>query len=109
MTEAEFIDALVARINPQLDIPWVPEDIEATWIRRAVSLLSPLVTDDIRAFILDAADGLDDAELARLENILVAYLNTVIDFPVLGETTEAMILRPIVGAVLDLAKKGLSL
>lgn len=109
MSEKEFASALANRINLQLDIPFLSEDQELRYILWMVEKLAPHIPASTREFVLDASDGLSDAEIARAEDFLVGFLNSTIDIPLLPESAEAALIRPVVGAVLDLAREGLSL
>jgi len=109
MTDADFQAALVARINLQLDLPYFTEAQEAAMIGWLVGKVAHHIPDSIKQFVLDAADGIDEAELGRLEDVLVGVLNTYVDIPWIPESAEAQLLRPVVQAVLDLAKRGGSL
>jgi len=109
MTSAQFEAALVARINLQLDLPYFTEPQEAAMIGYLVGKVARFIPESIRTFILEAADGIDEAELSRLEDVLVSVLNQYIDMPWVPEAAEAELLRPVVQAVLDLAKQGISL
>ena len=109
MTEQEFSAALTDRINLQLDLPWLTEAQEALAIRWCIDQVARYIPIPTREFILDASDGLSDAEIARLIDTLVNFLNAKIDIPWMPETVEEQMLRPIVTAVLQLAKNGVSL
>ena len=109
MTDHDFNAALTARINVHLDLPFLSEEQEAVAIAWCVNLIGPRIPDSIKTFVLDAADGLSAEELGRLEDILVNVLNDRIDIPWMTESMEASLLRPVVQAVLDLAKTGLSI
>ncbi|MCP4510880.1 MAG: hypothetical protein GY826_31300 [Fuerstiella sp.] len=108
MTNPEFAGALSERINLQLDLPWLNEAQEGAAIRWCIDQVAHLIPDSIKSFILDASDGLSSEELKRLEDTLVAYLNEKIDIPWMPESVEEQLLRPIVQAILDLAKQGMS-
>ena len=101
--------ALVEQINVQLDIPWLNDAQEATVIRWAVRWLVPLIPPSVIVFLVSAVDGIDAGERQRLEDVLVAFLNSKIDFPVISESSEEAILRPIVRAVMNLAAEGAGL
>ena len=109
MTTAEFEAALVARINLQLDLPYFTEEQEASMISWLVSKVAGHIPESIRTFILEAADGISDGELKPLEDVLVGVLNQYIDMPWIPEAAEAQLLRPVVQAVLDMARQGVSL
>ena len=71
--------------------------------------LVPMIPPSVIVFLVSAVDGIDAAERQRLEDVLVAFLNSKIDFPVISESSEEAILRPIVRAVMDLAAEGAGL
>lgn len=109
MTDTEFAQALTIKLNLELGLPFLSEEQEEAAIRWCVDRTVHLIPDSIRQFILDAADGLSDEELGRLEDVLVAALNARIDVPWLPEHTEANVIRPVVQAVLGLAREGESI
>ena len=109
MTDQALRDALVARINLSLDLPFIGEDTERVAIEWVVDKVVPLIPESIRQFVLDAADGVSDDELKRLEDVLVNVLNTYIDIPWMPESIEAQLIRPVVQSVLDVARPGVSL
>lgn len=109
MTEQDFQQVLVASINLQIDLPFIDEAQEAAAIAWVVERVAPLIPESIRQFVLDAADGVSEEELGRLEDVLVNVLNNYIDMPWIPESVEAQLLRPVVQAVLSNAKAGVSL
>lgn len=109
MSNEEFIQSLVTRLNVQLDLPFVGEEFEAEILHWAVEKIVPMIPDSIRDFVLSAADGIDANELNRLEDVLVNVLNEYIDIPWVPEQLEPGLFRPVVEAILDYAKMGLSL
>lgn len=109
MTDQDFAVALANRINTELNIPFLSEDQEGELILWVVRKVAPMIPPSIRTFVMDAADGISLDELGRLEDTLVAVLNQFVDIPLLPESAEAALFRPVVGAILDLAKQGLSL
>jgi hypothetical protein len=109
MSEQEFAVALAKRVNVELNIPFLDEAQEGELILWTVQKLAPLIPESIRDFVMNAADGIDSSELGRLEDVLVSVLNQYVDIPLLPESAEAALIRPVVQAVLDLAKQGLSL
>lgn len=109
MTNQEFISALTARLNVQINLPFLNEAQEAVAIEWCISRIVVFIPDSIRDFILDASDGLSLDELNRIESILVAVIAGKIDIPWVPESLEPGLIRPVVQAVLDLARKGVSL
>jgi hypothetical protein len=109
MPDSDFVLALAKRINVSLDIPFLSETQEQVYILWMVGKVAPRIPQSIKDFIFDAADGISPEELGRLEDVLVNVLNQYIDLPILGESAEAMLIRPVVSAVLDLASDGLSI
>lgn len=109
MTDDAFEVALAARINTELNVPFLNEDQEQVAILWALKILVPLIPQSLRQFVMDAADGIDQDEQERLAGVLVAVLNQHIDIPFMTEPMEKLLLRPIVMAVLDLALKGRSI
>ena len=109
MSETEFAIALAKRINVSLDVPFLNETQEEAYILWVIRKAVPYIPDSTRQFVMDASDGLSSDELARIEDFLVVVLNQYVDIPIVPESVEATLIRPVVGAVLDLARQGLSL
>ena len=98
--------ALVQKLNLELDVPFLDEVQEAAAIQWVVQNMAGLLPESLLNFILDASDGLDEVELNRHLDVFVGFLNSKVDIPWMSEGMEAQLLRPVVRAILDMAKVG---
>jgi hypothetical protein len=106
---AADITHLAAQLNASLDIPWVPESFEQKWIEWVLIKVISVVPADVVAFIVDAADGLTEPEIAEYEVAITDLVNKLVDLPVLSESMEAAIIRPVVNQLLSFAVQGKAL
>lgn len=106
---AELLERLVSQLNMELDFPWVSETQEAAVIRWVLQRVSAILPESVLILMADAADGLDDEEIQRMEDIVVKTLNVWCDIPLLPESAEEKVIRPIVRSVLALATEGAEL
>ena len=110
MTDKEFRNELVSRINLSLDLPFIGEETEGVAIAWVVDVTLPMLPDVIKGFILDAADGLTQEELKHHENKLVEELwKRYFDIPWIPKSIEIQLLRPVVRSILANALPGESL
>lgn len=101
----EFIDRVVPQLNAEIDFPWANEQQEADVIRMAVTKMANILPLGLLDFMTSAADGLDDAEIKRWEDLFVNFLNERVDVPWMPEGMEAAVLRPLVSALLAFARE----
>lgn len=109
VTDPVLVEALVKRINVELDVPYFSEATEARAIRWVVDKTIVGLDDEIVEFLHDVADGISENEKRLLENMAVKFINSQIDVPFVPESLEETIIRTVVSAVLDLALSGSSL
>lgn len=100
---------LASKLNVELNVPFVPESVEQKWIEWFLTRIVQVVPSDIVAILVDAADGLDEAELRTTEDKLVSLANKLIDIPMLPESIEDSLIRPIVRQLLTYATEGRAL
>jgi hypothetical protein len=103
------IQHLAAQLNATFDVPFIPEHVEQIWIEWVLAKVLTVIPADIVRFVVDASDGLTEAEIAKYEVSLTSLVNSIIDLPVLTESMEAAIIRPIVNQLLSFAVKGKAL
>ena len=109
MTAKEFAEKITAALNLQLDIPLLSEDQEAVLIGFLVHQVAPLIHEDLRPFLLDAADGLSEDEIARHSSVIAAVLNRYVNIPYVPEAAEHAMIRQVVSAILAFAASGSSI
>jgi hypothetical protein len=106
---AADITYLATQLNATLDIPWVPESFEQKWIEWVLAKAILVIPEDLIAFIVDAADGLTEPEIAEYEVTITNLVNKLVDLPVLSESMEYALIRPVVNQFLSFAVQGKAL
>lgn len=106
MLNQKVIDELVAKINFELDVPFVPEGQEERVIRWAVGLVSPHIPVWVLGFMSSLSDGLTMDELELHLEEIVRQVNGFLDIPWVPETIEASLIRPVVRHLLEYALAG---
>lgn len=100
---------IATQVNAQLDIPWVPEAMEQIWIEWGIGKILGVIPSSIISMLADATDGLTADEISKYETIITDLANGIIDIPVLPETIEFTLIRPIVRQLLQFAAVGNSM
>jgi hypothetical protein len=103
------ISHLAAQLNLTFDVPFIPEAVEQKWLEWVLAKAVAVIPAEIVRFIIDAADGLSEPEIAKYEVELTNLVNQIIDLPVLTESMEAAIIRPVVNQLLSFAVQGKAL
>jgi hypothetical protein len=106
---AADITHLAAQLNASLDIPWVPESFEQKWIEWVLTKVISIIPAEVVECIVAAADGLTESEIAEYEVAITDLVNKLVDLPMLSESMEAAIIRPVVNQLLSFAVKGKAL
>lgn len=100
---------IASQLNATLDVPWIPEAVEQKWIEWILGKIASIIPEKVIEAVVNAADGLTPEEIADLENTLVPLANKVIDLPMIPESVEESLIRPVVKALLSFAVQGQSL
>ena len=95
MDDTALIDSLTRIANRNIDFPLIGENLEAELMRPAIAELLPWVPDSVRPYLVDAADGITDAERQDMQSVM---LNNVVSD--LTRKTP-LILRGVVRPVLE--------
>ena len=103
MLTKESVDALVIKLNAELNIPFATEGQEERILRWAVNLVSAVLPEWVVPFLESAADGLSALDIIQHEETLIKELNKLIDIPYIPEAMEAAVIRPVVHAILEYA------
>jgi len=103
MLTKESVDALVIKLNAELNLPFATEGQEARIIRWAVNLVSVVLPEWVVPFLESAVDGLSPLDILQHEETLVTELNKLIDIPYIPEVMETAVIRPVVHAILEYA------
>ncbi len=109
VTDPVLVEALVNRINVELDVPYFSEASEAKAIRWVVDKVVVGLDDEVVQLLHDVSDGISEAEKNRLVSMAVRFINQRVDAPFIPEALEETIIRTVVTAVFDLALKGSAL
>jgi len=113
--DEELIDAGVPAINRRVDIWRLDEEAEASWIRSGLVVVVPYIPQAVRPILLDAADGLDDAEVQKhssktLDDAVAAATEHL---PSWVQSVVAPVIRtqlaPFVNALFEFAQQGFAL
>lgn len=100
---------MVKRINEELDVPFIPESMEAIAISWAVDRIYPAIPDWVLPNLYNSLDGLNEDELADLQKVVVQEVNKRVDIPYMPEAIESQLIAAVVDALLSFAVKGKSL
>jgi len=100
---------VASQLNVAFDIPFVPESMEQAWLVWILDKSVPVIPIDIWDFIADASDGLTVEDQQRHEDAIVIAVNKLIDLPVIPESVEEALIRPVIHSLLQYAVKGASL
>ncbi len=92
---------LVRLLNTVTDIPFLTEDMEASFFENAVTLLDgkmeELLPDSMknamRRFLNNSDEGIDGKEASAFSANLVSTLNKGINLPLLNEEQEKMMIQ----------------
>ena len=110
MSNEEFIETLVTRLNEAIDVPLLGEEAEARMLRYIVTKAEPLIPPEWRPVMLSVADGIDSTELDRAERYFAHACNATIDIPWVPETQEAtLVWNPLASMLRGYAEAGLAL
>lgn len=99
MNYQELKDAFYAKVNAQLDIPFVSESTEEKLIKQMLSGIIDHVPVDLLPLLIASVDGLTADELKEHEGKLVSFINSKVDIPYLSEGLEQHIIRQILAVV----------
>lgn len=97
------IDDLVRKINENLDIPLVPEEVEAKGILWLVEKCTPHIPEWAIAAMATVADGVTMDELKTLAEVLTTEINKALDIPGAPEFVEEKLIGLVVNGLLEYA------
>ncbi len=106
---AEDIKHISTQINAEFNIPWVTEGMEQLWIEWCIAKVLSVVPAEVVKFLADASDGLSEAEIAAYEVSITDAANLIIDLPLMPDSIEGALIRPIVNQLLAFAAKGMAI
>ena len=99
MNVVELKASIYAKLNLQVDLPFIDEDREEVIIQSVASGLVDSLPVELLPLLLDASDGITQREYDANREAVVAYINSKIDVPYLMESAEARL----IGILLDAA------
>ena len=106
MTLPEFTHQLATKLNAELNIPWIDEDEEQQYLEAGIGLIAMRIPVGLRKVIVDAADGLTEAEIELHKGVLAEELAKLIDNKRVPNWIERYGAELIIDAVLNFARKG---
>lgn len=106
LTNEQNLEAVVDAINKELNLPIIGEEGEAVGIRFILVRIAPVIPAEVLGFIGDAADGLDETELKKMEDYVVSKAVDIVGLPWLPRPMKDAIVRPVIDALLKYAVKG---
>ncbi len=109
LLKAEEVKKVAALLNSRIDIPWVPESMEASILEHAITLidsaLEGVLPEAFGTLMRDGTQGIDETEARAFGDRLIQTINKRVDLPYLDETQEAnfvkMMVDPLVQAMID--------
>lgn len=100
---------VAGQLNAEFNIPGIPESCEQVWLEWIVGKIAQVLPPELIRLLTDAADGLDEDEIAAHTDELTALTNRIIDIPLITESIEATLIRPVVKQLLGYAVEGKAL
>lgn len=100
-TVFEYKSKIIARINDELDLPFISEEVESDYIEMVVGKVIDFIPVDLLPLVFDALDGLTREELESHRTPIVSAVNARIDIPYVWESVEGDIIGMVVDAVLE--------
>ena len=109
LLKSEEVKKIAVLLNSRIDIPWVPESMEASILEHAITLidsaLEGVLPEAFGTLMRDGAQGIDESEARAFGDRLIQTINKRVDLPYLDETQEAnfvkMMVDPLVQAMID--------
>lgn len=108
LTEAD-VKELAAQLNAHIDVPFIPEVAEQVYIEFVLGKAVGVIPAELVIFLIDASDGLTAEEIQHYENLITTSVNTIIDIPLVSETMEDSLIRPVVHQLMQYALSGVAL
>lgn len=108
LTEADVKD-LATQLNAHIDVPFIPEVAEQVYIEFVLGKAVGVIPAELVIFLIDATDGLTAEEVRHYEDLITTSVNTIIDIPLVSETMEESLIRPVVHQLVQFALSGVAL
>lgn len=108
LTEAD-IKSLAAQLNAHIDVPFIPEAAEQIYIEFILGKAVGVIPAELVIFLIDASDGLTVDEVRHYEDLITTSVNMIIDIPIVSESMEESLIRPVVHQLVQYALAGVAL
>lgn len=112
MLSKEQIDTIAIKANKKVDLPIVGEKFEKKMLvfglKKIDKILDEQLPPDFAKLLDDVSDGFEPgtpADLDKVKDHLVSYLNKKIDLPLLGEKGEKELFNVAVDIIIDAMRK----
>ena len=112
MLSKEQIDTIAIKANKKVDLPIVGEKFEQKMLvfglEKIDKILDEQLPADFARLLDDVSDGFEPdtpADLDKVKNHLVSFLNKKIDLPILGEKAEKELFNVAVDIIIDAMRK----
>lgn len=109
LSSPDVAGSLVQKLSPQIKLPFLSEDGKVLMIRWVIAQVAKLVPPWVLKALESASDGIDEEERAYFEDLITKQVNDLVNIPVIGESVEETLIRPVVKQLLDQALHGFSL
>lgn len=110
LTEEEIV-SLAEKLNEKINIPYFSEKQEGKILVKIVlkvdAFLYDYLPNEFYDLVRSVDNGIDDEEAKRLIKRLSALANKKVDIPFIPESLEYMIIRLIIGVIVNGARKNL--
>ena len=108
LAEAD-VKELATQLNAHIDVPFIPEVAEQVYIEFVLGKAVGVIPAELVIFLIDATDGLTAEEVRHYEDLITTSVNTIIDIPLVSETMEESLIRPVVHQLVQFALSGVAL
>jgi hypothetical protein len=112
MLSKEQIDKIAIKANKKVDLPIVGEKFEHKMLifglEKIDKILDEQLPADFAKLLDDVSDGFEPgtpADLDKVKNHLVSFLNKKIDLPILGEKGEKELFNVAIDIIIDAMRK----
>jgi hypothetical protein len=108
MTLPQLKRALLKRVNEEISVPFIGEDTEALIIATVLTPALERIPVRLLPLLLDATDGLTEAEFEKHVDDLADFANELVDIPYVAEALEGRLISMVLRSALSPLLKGSS-
>lgn len=113
MLSDEEVLAIAAKLNKEINIPFIKEGTEATILFKTVKKIDRVIyqnlPNELYALIKSGSDGISDQDAEDLEKVLASRINKKINIPYIPEWTEEKIFRVVIRVIVNAMRKNYSI